>query len=146
MYFIKTTDVLRTQNIEIRTFYVCTTSEYTGGINWNHRSLFILHHSQQTEVIGGSKERLIMCGEKNHRALKDDGCTGAFSEMGIDTTRGGPKIRQSPSSLSHPSFPSKRRFNVGGHPKHLFICTGFVCRTLPASFPASRSRRAGGET
>jgi len=28
MYFIKTTDILQTQNIEICTFYVYTTNEY----------------------------------------------------------------------------------------------------------------------
>jgi len=36
MYFIETTDILQTQNIEICTFYVCTTNEHTSGINWNH--------------------------------------------------------------------------------------------------------------
>lgn len=61
-----------------------------------------------------------MCGEKIIGHSRTMG-TGAFSEIEIDTTRGGPEIRQLPSfafiSLSN------RRFNVGGgHPKHLFIC------------------------
>jgi len=70
-----------------------------------------------------------MCGEKiiEHSRTMD---TGAFSEMEIDTWS--PKIRQ-PASFASIS-PYNRRFNVGGHPKHLFICTWFVCRTL-SRFP-----------
>lgn len=36
MYSIKTINVLQTQNIEIRSFYVCTTIEHASGISRNN--------------------------------------------------------------------------------------------------------------
>lgn len=140
MYFIKTTDVLQKQNIEIRTFYVCTTSERTSGIIRNHRSLFILHHSQQTEVIGGSKERLIICGEKIIDSLKDDGYRCVQRNRDRYDAQG-PKIRQPPSRI-HLNPPIAVLTSAATPSIYLFARGSYAARCLFVS----RSRRAGGET
>lgn len=87
-----------------------------------------------------------MCGEKkSSKSLKNDGVQVRFSEMGIDTTRGGiPKFVSRP--LSHSSPLPNRRFNVGGHPRQAFIyfiCTRFVCRALPRFPLLGLDERAG---
>lgn len=116
------------QNIEIRTFCVCTTNEHIREINWNHPLAVYFASFIANRSNWRVKGEIDYVRWKNHWTLKNDGYR-CVQRNGDRYHAWSPKIRQSPSFAS--ISPSNRRFNVGGHPKHLFICTWFVCRTLP---------------